>query len=410
MFQNLLNYIASLFKRLREVKKKTKKIIYLDNAATSYPKPPQVLKAMIRFTEKIGGNPGRSGHRLSVKAGEVVEEAREAVAELFNIKDPLRVAFSHNASQALNFALLGLLEPGDHVITTSLEHNSVARPLRYLEGQGVQLTIIKADPLTGEISVDDLKKAIRKKTRLVVVVHGSNVIGRVLPLRQIGEITRSKGILLLVDAAQTAGSYPIDVERDFVDLLAFTGHKSLMGPQGTGGLFVRPGIQLKAVLRGGTGSRSEEDRHPSFLPDLLEAGTLNAVGLAGLAAGVRFVLKETVGKIREKEMTLLKRLLKGLEGIEFLKLYGNPSTGVNLSTISINFSNLTPSEVGYLLDKRYGIMVRVGLHCSPWTHQTIGTYPKGTVRISLGYFNTIQEVDFLLEALSDLSELARRRQ
>ncbi len=392
------------------MKRKRKKLIYFDNAATSYPKPPQVLRAMIKFTEKIGGNPGRSGHRLSVKAGEVVEDAREAVAELFNIKDPLRIAFSLNASQALNFALLGLLEPGDHVITTSLEHNSVARPLRYLEGQGVKLTILKADHLTGEISIDELKKAIRKRTRLVAVIHGSNVIGRVLPLRQIGEITRRSGVLLLVDAAQTAGSYPIDVERDFIDLLAFTGHKSLFGPQGTGGLFVRPGVQLKAVLRGGTGSRSEEDRHPSFLPDLLEAGTLNAVGLAGLAAGVRFILKETVRKIREKETVLLKRLLNGLKEIEFLKIYGSPSIGTNLPTISLNLSNLTPSEVGYLLDKRYGIMARVGLHCSPWAHQTIGTYSKGTVRISLGYFNTAQDVDFLLEALSDLSELARGRQ
>ncbi len=392
------------------MKRKRKKLIYFDNAATSYPKPPQVLRAMIKFTEKIGGNPGRSGHRLSVKAGEVVEDAREAVAELFNIKDPLRIAFSLNASQALNFALLGLLEPGDHVITTSLEHNSVARPLRYLEGQGVKLTILKADHLTGEISIDELKKAIRKRTRLVAVIHGSNVIGRVLPLRQIGEITRRSGVLLLVDAAQTAGSYPIDVERDFIDLLAFTGHKSLFGPQGTGGLFVRPGVQLKAVLRGGTGSRSEEDRHPSFLPDLLEAGTLNAVGLAGLAAGVRFILKETVRKIREKETVLLKRLLNGLKEIEFLKIYGSPSIGTNLPTISLNLSNLTPSEVGYLLDKRYGIMARVGLHCLPWAHQTIGTYSKGTVRISLGYFNTAQDVDFLLEALSDLSELARGRQ
>lgn len=392
------------------MKKKRKKLIYFDNAATSYPKPPQVLKAMIKFTEKIGGNPGRSGHRLSVRAGEVVEGAREAVAELFNIKDPLRVAFSHNASHALNFALLGLLEPGDHVITTSLEHNSVARPLRYLEGQGVQLTILKANPLSGEISIEELKKAIRKRTRLVVVVHGSNVIGRILPLRQIGEITRQSGILLLVDVAQTAGCYPIDVERDFIDLLAFTGHKSLFGPQGTGGLYIRPGVQLKPVLRGGTGSRSEEDRHPSFLPDLLEAGTLNAVGLAGLAAGVQFILKETVRKIREKEMALLERLLDGLEGIEFLQLYGAPFLKTNLSTISLNFSNLTPSEAGYLLDKRYGVMVRVGLHCSPWAHRTIGTYPKGTVRVSLGYFNTAREVDFLLEALSDLSKLARRRQ
>lgn len=386
-----------------------KKLVYLDNAATSYPKPPQVLKAMVNFTEKIGGNPGRSGHRLSVKAGEKVEEAREVLAELLNIKDPLRIAFSYNASHALNFGLLGLLEPGDHVITTSLEHNSVARPLRYLEGQGVKLTILKANPLTGEISLDDLKRAINRRTRMVVMIHGSNVTGRVLPLRLVGEITRRRGIILLVDAAQTAGSYPIDVEKDQIDLLAFTGHKSLFGPQGTGGLYVRPGVQLKAILRGGTGSRSEEDRHPSFLPDLLEAGTLNAVGLAGLTSGVQFILKETVEKIREKEKALLKRLLQGLEGIDLLEVYGSPHPETNLSTISLNFSTLNPSEVGYLLDKRFGILVRVGLHCSPWVHQTIGTYPKGTVRISLGYFNTFQEVDYLIEALREISKIAKRR-
>ncbi len=388
---------------------KKKKLVYMDNAATSYPKPPQVLKAMINFTQKIGGNPGRSGHRLSLKAGEKVEEAREAIAELFNIKDPLRISFSYNASHALNFALLGLLEPGDHVITTSLEHNSVARPLRYLEGLGVKLTILKADPLTGEISPVDFKKAINRKTRMLAMVHGSNVTGRVLPLRLFGEITRQQGLIFLVDAAQTAGSYPIDVEEDLVDLLAFTGHKSLLGPQGTGGLYVRPGIQLRPTLRGGTGSRSEEDRHPSFLPDLLEAGTLNAVGLAGLASGVRFILKETVKKIREKEKALLKRLLEGLKEIEFLEIYSSPQPETNLSTVSVNFSSLNPSEVGYLLDKRFGIMVRVGLHCSPWAHQTIGTYPRGTVRISMGYFNTFQEVDYLIEAFWEISKLAKRR-
>jgi cysteine desulfurase family protein len=379
------------------------KLCYFDNAATSFPKPPQVLKAMENFTNEIGANPGRSGHRLSIRAGRIVEEVREKIAQLFNVADPLRITFTHNATYALNLALRGILKDGDHVITTSLEHNSVARPLRDLEKKGIKLTILPADPKTCQIDLDKLNKAFKKNTKMVVTLHGSNVTGRLLPLKEIGALAREKGVLYLVDAAQTAGCVPIDVFKMNIDLLAFTGHKALFGPQGTGGLYVRPGLQVASLIQGGTGSRSEEDRHPKFFPDALEAGTLNTVGLAGLNAGVAFVLKTGVKKIRKKETKLLKKLLEGLESIAGVTIYGSPQPSTNIPVLSFTIKGYEPSEVCDLLDHRYQIMSRVGLHCSPWVHQTLGTYPHGTVRFSLSYFNTEDQVEQALQAVEEIS-------
>lgn len=378
-------------------------ICYFDNAATSFPKPPQVLKAMEDFTNQIGANPGRSGHRLSIRAGRIVDEARERIAQLFNVPDPLRITFTHNATYALNLALRGILKEGDHVITTSLEHNSVARPLRDLEKKGVMLTILPADPKTCQIDLDKLARAFKKNTKMVVTLHGSNVTGRLLPLKEIGAIAHEKGALYLVDSAQTTGCVPIDVFEMNVDLLAFTGHKALFGPQGTGGLYVRPGLHVDSLIQGGTGSRSEEDKHPTFFPDALEAGTLNTVGLAGLNAGVAFVLKTGVKKIRRKEIKLLKKLVEGLESIPSVTVYGSPQPTTNLAVISFNIEGYEPSEVCDLLDHRYQIMSRVGLHCSPWAHQTLGTYPQGTVRFSLSYFNTEGQIEQALQAVEEIS-------
>lgn len=381
--------------------------IYLDNAATSYPKPPQVLTAMQQFQENIGANPGRSGHRASVEAGRVLYDGREALAELLGIEDPLNIAFTMNATMALNTALLGILERGDHVITSSMEHNSVARPLRWLEEKGTEVTRLSCNAAGGELDPDAVRRAIKANTKLVAVTHASNVSGTIMPLSQIGAITRRFGVSLLVDAAQTAGAQPIDVEAMGIDVLAFTGHKSLFGPQGTGGLYVNPSLKVRPLLRGGTGSRSEEDVHPDFMPDRLESGTPNTVGVAGLGAGVRFILGTGVENIAAHKRRLTERFLAGLSRIDGVTIYGPGNGAEQAPIISLNIAGMECSEVGQSLDEEYGILVRCGLHCAPWAHETLATYPEGSVRISLGYFTCETDIDKTLDALR---EIAGRRQ
>jgi len=380
-------------------------VIYFDNAATSWPKPSEVTQAMVHFMESVGANPGRSGHRLSVEAGRIVYEAREALSELFNAPDPLRIVFGLNVTEAINLALRGLLRPGDHVITSSMEHNSVMRPLRALEQQGVELTVVPCSP-QGFLDPADLEAAIRPNTVMIALNHGSNVVGSLLPIREAGQIAREHGLLLLVDAAQTAGAVPLDVQADNIDLLCFTGHKALYGPMGTGGLIIGERVdveRLEPLKRGGTGSRSEYEEHPDFLPDKCEAGTPNAVGLAGLAAGVRWVLRMGVEAIRAHEVALTQRLIDGLREIPGVTVYGGMDAARQTGTVSFNVAGLEPSEVGLRLDEEYSILCRVGLHCAPAAHKTIGTFPRGTVRFGLGYFNTMEEVERALEAVSRLA-------
>jgi cysteine desulfurase/selenocysteine lyase len=384
-------------------------MIYFDNAATSWPKPPGVVEAMVHFTNDVGANPGRSGHRLAVDAGRIVYNAREAVAKLFNAPDPLRVVFAHNVTEALNLALRGLLRPGDHVVTTSMEHNSMMRPLRALERQGVELTVVQCSP-EGFLDPDDVEMAIRPNTAMIALNHASNVIGTLLPVAEVARTARQHGLLLLVDAAQTGGAYPIDVQADGVDLLGFTGHKSLYGPMGTGGLIigeqVDPG-RLEPLKRGGTGSRSEREEQPDFLPDMCESGTPNAVGLAGLGAGVRWVLDRSVETIRAHEEAVTQRLIDGLGDIPGVTVYGGMDATRQTATVSFNIAGTEPSEVGLRLDEEYGIMCRVGLHCAPAAHKTVGTFPVGTVSFGLGAFNTSEEVD---AAVSAVEHLAREAQ
>lgn len=378
--------------------------IYFDNAATSWPKPKSVIEAMVDFSENIGANPGRSGHRLSIEAGRVVNEARERIAELLELEDPMRVVFGSNATDALNLAMRGILRKGDHVITSSMEHNSVMRPLRDLEKRGMKLTVVQCSR-EGFLEPENVDCAIKENTKLIVLNQASNVVGSLLPTREIGKIARENDILFLIDAAQTAGCFPIDMESDKIDLLAFTGHKSMMGPQGTGGLVIGENVDIKELNHlksGGTGSRSEFERQPDFLPDKYESGTLNTVGLAGLSAGVQFVLDETVEKIREKEMRLTKRFIKGTCEILNLSLYGGCDENRQTSTISFTLKDISPSQIGLTLDEKYGILCRVGLHCAPLAHKTIGTFPDGTIRFGMGYFNTEKEVDFALEALEKM--------
>jgi len=379
-------------------------VIYLDNAATSWPKPPEVLQAMKYFMEEVGSNPGRSGHRLSVEAGRILYNTREYLAELFNVKDPLRIVFSSNVTEALNLALRGFLKPGNHVITSSLEHNSVMRPLRELEKSGVEVTVIPCLP-DGSMVISDIESAIQANTVMIVLNHASNVVGSLLPVPEAGKIARKHGIYLLVDAAQTAGSYPIDIENDSIDLLAFTGHKSLYGPQGTGGLAFGNRIKIEEFIplkAGGTGSKSEYEIQPDFLPDIFESGTPNTVGIAGLGAGIRFILNEGVDTIRKKETEMIKMLIDGLENIKDITVYGNRVPEKQMPVVSFAITDMLPSETGLMLDENYGIMCRVGLHCSPAAHKTIGTFPGGTVRFSTGFFNTAEEIEKSVQALSEI--------
>jgi cysteine desulfurase/selenocysteine lyase len=390
-------------------------LIYFDNAATSWPKPPGVADAMAHFLDVVGANPGRSGHRLSLEAGRIVHEAREAVAELFHAPDPLRVVFGANATEALNLAIQGYLRPGDHVITSSMEHNSVMRPLRSLtaggRGEPVELTVVPCSP-EGLLDPSKLTAAVRPETSLIILNHASNVCGALLPVSEAGAIAREKEAqgygrcLLLVDAAQTAGAYPIDVEADEIDLLAFTGHKAMGGPMGTGGLVIGQRVDLERLLplmQGGTGSRSEQEVQPDFLPDVYESGTPNAVGLAGLAVAVRWVLARGAESIRQHEVELTSRLVDGLRGIAGVTIYGPRDPALQTATVSFSVDGLEPSEVGLHLDDEYGILCRVGLHCAPAAHRTLGTFPQGTVRFGLGIFNTLEEIDTALGAVREVA-------
>jgi cysteine desulfurase family protein len=381
-------------------------MIYFDNAATSWPKPPEVKKAMVKFMEEIGANPGRSGHLLSIEAARILYETREAFSTLFRVKDPSRIVFTLNATESINLALKGLLRPGDHIITSSMEHNSVMRPLRYLEKKGVELSILPCSS-NGTLNPQDAERKIKSNTKMIVLNHASNVIGTLLPIKEVGLIARNHNLLFLVDAAQTAGAYPIDMETEKIDLLAFTGHKSLYGPQGTGGLVISERIEEKEMTplkQGGTGSRSEFEEQPDFLPDRFESGTPNGVGIAGLLAGIQFVLEKGTEHIRQYESNLIEKLIKGLEEIPRIKLYGSENKEERIATLSFNIAQLSPSNVSFYLEKEFGILCRPGLHCAPSAHKTMGTFPEGTVRFSLSYFNTEEEVDRAIDALNSIAK------
>jgi len=385
-------------------------MIYFDNAATSWPKPPGVAEAMVHFLDEVGANPGRSGHRLSIAAGRIVYEARERVANLFGAPDPLRVVLTPNVTWGVNLVLRGLLRPGDHVVTTGMEHNAVMRPLRALEdealgSQGVRLTVVPADT-AGFLDPADVAAAIQPDTVLVCVNHASNVSGNLQPLREIGAIVQQTNALLLADTAQSAGCVPIHLLDDGIDLLAWTGHKGLLGPTGTGGLILGPRVdpeRIEPLARGGTGSRSEEERQPDFMPDKFECGTGNAVGLAGLGASLAYLEKRGVAAIRAHEVALAQRLIDGLLDIPGVTVYGGHDAGRQTATVSFNVAGLEPSEVGLWLDEEHGIMCRVGLHCAPAAHRTLGTFPGGTVRFGLGAFNTLEEVDQAVAAVAAMA-------
>ncbi|OPX83849.1 MAG: putative cysteine desulfurase [Pelotomaculum sp. PtaB.Bin104] len=379
-------------------------MIYSDNAATSFPKPKSVLEAMSDYFFNMGGNTGRSGHKKALEASELVFNTREYLAQLFNIKDSARIVFTKNVTESLNLALNGFLKKGDQVLTTSVEHNSVMRPLRYLEQTGtIKLFVVKANQ-AGIVDPAAFEDILRKeKIRLIVVSHASNVTGAVAPIGAIAKIARSYGSHTLIDAAQTAGAYPVDIAADGVDMLAFTGHKALLGPQGTGGLYIREGLEIEPLLRGGTGSNSEHEYQPELMPDKLESGTLNVIGLAGLGAGVKHVLEQGVTKIRQKEMDLTEHFIRNVAKIPGVRLYGPEDAGSRVSVVSLNITGCDPAEVAYILDRDFDIACRPGLHCAPSAHKTIGTFPQGTVRFSFGPFNNMEQINTSLKALAQIS-------
>ncbi len=383
-------------------------VTYFDHAATSWPKPPSVEQAVMAAFGESGGNPGRSGHRMSIAAARVVEDARDAVAEVLGAADPGSLVFTKNATEALNIAILGTVEPGDHVVTTSIEHNSVMRPLRFLQSRGVDLTVVPCAE-DGTIDPTAVGEAFRPATTLLVTTHGSNVVGSVLPVAALAAIARGRGVAYVVDAAQTAGSMPLAVEDLGVDMLAFAGHKGLLGPTGTGGLFVRPGVLPLPLMRGGTGSRSDSEEQPGFLPDLYESGTLNVLGLGGLAAGARHLLDVGLERIASHERDLVARFRHGAAAIAGLILYGPRTLDDHCGVVSFNIDGLASSDVSTLLDREFGILSRPGLHCAPGAHRTIGTFPTGTVRFGFGFTNTATEIDGALLALTEIAAWARKR-
>ena len=380
-------------------------MIYLDNAATSWPKPPEVLRAMTEFLEHTGGNPGRSGHRLSIAAARVIYDAREAVADLFHAPDPLRVILTPNATFALNLALRALLHPGDHAITSGMEHNSVMRPLRALEKHGVQLTVVPC-ARDGSLDPADMREACTADTRLVVLNHASNVTGTLLPVADVARIAHEAGALLLMDAAQTAGCIPIDVRNLGADLLAFTGHKGLLGPPGSGGLVIGERVDaaiMEPLVHGGTGSSSEFEHQPEALPDKFESGTVNGPAIAGLGAGVRFVREHGIEAIRQHELALTHALLDGLSAIPGVTIHGPSGPAQRVAIVSFTVAGRRVSEIGLRLDEEHEVLCRVGLHCAPAAHRTIGTFPEGTVRFAPGIRTTREDVDAAIHAVEQIA-------
>ena len=378
-------------------------MIYFDNAATSFPKPEVVYDSMINAMRNYGANPGRAGHKMALKAGRGIYETREIISKLFNIDNPMNVIFTFNCTDSLNLGIKGLLKEGDHVVTTSMEHNSVLRPLKHLERKGIDISIVKADAM-GRINPLDVENAIRGNTKLIVVTHISNLTGTIMPIKDIGKIAKKYGIIFMVDAAQSAGVYDIDVKDMNIDLLAFPGHKGLLGPQGTGGLYINEGIDLVELKEGGTGSVSDVLYQPDILPDKFESGTLNAPGIIALGQGVKYILDYGIDNIRRTEEDLTRHFIEELKKIDSVKIYGPLDVRQQGAVVTINIGDEDSSEISYILDEEYDIAVRSGLHCAPLAHKTIGSFKQGAIRFSFGPFNTHEEIEKGIVAIRQITK------
>jgi len=385
------------------------KLIFLDNGATSYPKPEEVYQYMDYFYRNFGVNPGRSGYDLCMEAGLVVEETRALLTGFFHGTDPNRLCFGYNSTDALNLAISGLLRPGDHAITTTLEHNSVLRPLYHLSLQGVEVDYVPFDG-RGFVDPDEIRKRFRPNTRLVVVNHASNVIGTVQPIAAIGRLCREAGIPFAIDASQSAGKVPIDMEAQFLDVVAFTGHKSLLGPTGIGGLYVREGVEIRITRAGGTGVRSAVRTHLEEYPYRLEYGTPNVMGIAGLKAGVTWVTQKGMEAIHAEEMRLAGLLLDGLRAIPRVRLYCLDGLDDHIAVLALNLEGMDAADVGTMLDVDFGIACRTGLHCAPRVHEQLGTDKiHGAVRFGIGPFNTEEHIGKAVEAVGKIAAISAKK-
>jgi cysteine desulfurase/selenocysteine lyase len=384
------------------------KLIYLDNGATSFPKPEEVYRFMDHFYRNFGVNPGRSGYDLCMEAGLVVEETRKMLTEFFNGTDPNRLCFGYNSTDALNLIIFGMLRPGDHAISTNLDHNSVLRPLYHLRREGVDVDFVPFDG-AGFVDPGEIRKKFRPSTRLVIVNHASNVIGTVQPVAEIGRLCREAGIPFAIDASQSAGKVPVDMEAQFLDVVAFTGHKSLLGPTGIGGLYVREGIEIRHTRAGGTGVRSAVRAHLDEYPYRLEYGTINSMGVAGLKAGLAWIQAKGVEAIHAEEMRLTRILVDGLRAIPRVRLYCLDSLANHIAVLSFNVDGMDAADVGMMLDVDHGIACRTGLHCAPLVHEQIGTDKiHGAVRFGIGPFNTEEHIAAAVEAVRKIAALKRK--
>ncbi len=385
--------------------------IYCDNAATSFPKPPEVLQAMVDYATRIGASAGRGAYEEARASAQVIKTCRQRLNTLFNGENPDHFIFTLNCTDALNLAIQGLLRPGDHAITTWMDHNSVLRPYNHLAAErGISYTHVAVDPVTCVVDPDDVRRAIRPNTKLIAVVHGSNVTGTLQPIREIGAIARDSGIAFLVDAAQSAGHVPIDVRADGIDLLAFPGHKGLLGPLGTGALYIRPGLekQLRPLRYGGTGSISEQDVQPEFMPDKFEAGSHNAIGIAGLSEGVAWILRKTVKALFEHDQLLTRTFIDAVAGVEGLRFLGPQTTRHRMGVFSVLVgapgAEMEPLKLADLLERDHGILTRPGLHCAPLAHKHLGTVGAGgTTRLSFGPFLSVGDVQYVAGALAKIA-------
>lgn len=378
--------------------------IYLDNAATSRDKASVVKKAILNYYENIGCSPGRGGYEDSLKAGRIIIEARNTIADFFNVDNLKQIIFTHNITYALNIGIKGILKKGDHVITSTMEHNSVLRPLNRLEKNGIiDVDYIQCDQ-KGRLNPEKVEAAINKKTKLIILTYASNVSGTIMPVQEIGEIADENDVYFMLDTAQAAGVYDIDFKKLKVDFLAFTGHKALMGPTGTGGFAIskKMAAEMEPLIEGGTGSKSDQEKQPNFLPDKFESGTMNTMGISGLKAGIEFIQKIGIKRIREHEQKLGKAFLEGLKRIAEIKIIGPADLKEQVPTFSITAGSRDLGQLSFELDEKYKVMTRSGLHCAPFAHKTLGTFPEGSLRFSIGYFNTLPEIRTALNALKDI--------
>lgn len=376
-------------------------MIYMDNAATTMQKPKEVIQAVAAAMESMG-NAGRGAHGASLSASRTVYDTRELLCRFFNGTSPRQIVFTANSTESLNIAIKGVLNPGDHVVTTVMEHNSVLRPLYEMEEKGVELTFVKTDE-RGVMDLTDLEAAIRTDTKAIVCTNGSNLTGNYVDVEAVGAIAAKYNVLLIVDASQTAGVFPIDVQKMHIDILCFTGHKSLLGPQGTGGMYVREGLEVRPLLSGGSGVQTYSKTHPKEMPTALEAGTLNGHGIAGLHAAVEYLMAEGIDKIRTREQELMWRFYEGVKDIPNVKVYGDFATKNRCPIVTLNIGAYDSSEVGDALLMDYDISIRPGAHCAPLMHEALGTVRQGAVRFSFSHYNTEEEVDTAIRAIQELS-------